>query len=228
MSFVSRAVISAAVSLSVLGLAAHSSASLAAEVEYPAIAQPAVTAFLASGPAAPATAAIALPAPSAMAFPAITPLPAPNVSIDQLQEGDAVAYPTLAAAVAAQETADADDEQLRCLAGAIYYESKGEPLAGQLAVAAVILNRASSGRFGKTPCSVVTQRGQFSFVRGGRIPAVDANRPSYRTALAVAKVAMADAWDSVADKALFFHARRVSPGWAKVKVASIGNHVFYR
>ncbi|UVO51011.1 cell wall hydrolase [Sphingomonas sp. SUN019] len=214
MSFVSRAVISAAVSLSVLGLAAHSSASLAAEVEYTVIPQPVAT-------------ALPIPVPAVITLPATAPTPAPNVTAD-VQEDDAVAYPTLAAAVAAQETADADDEQLRCLAGAIYYESKGEPLAGQLAVAAVILNRASSGRFGKTPCSVVTQRGQFSFVRGGRIPAIDANRPSYRTALAVAKVAMADAWDSVAEKALFFHARRVSPGWSKVKVASIGNHVFYR
>ncbi len=38
----------------------------------------------------------------------------------------------------------------------------------------------------------------------------------------------ADLWDSVAEKALFFHARRVSPGWKMQKIASIGNHVFYR
>ena len=56
------------------------------------------------------------------------------------------------------------------MAGAIYFEAKGEPLSGQLAVAEVILNRAKSGRFPKAICSVVTQRGQFSFVRGGRIP----------------------------------------------------------
>lgn len=220
MSFVSRAVSSAAISLSILGLAAHSSVSLAAEVESTAIPQPAASPL--------PTQAISLTTPAVMTAPAITPAPAPNFTADALQDGDEIAYPTLAAAVAAQEPAAGDDEQLRCLAGAIYYESKGEPLAGQLAVASVILNRAASGRFGKTPCSVVTQRGQFSFVRGGRIPAIDASRPSYRTALAVAKVAMADAWDSAADKALFFHARRVSPGWSKVKVASIGNHVFYR
>jgi spore germination cell wall hydrolase CwlJ-like protein len=138
--------------------------------------------------------------------------------------GDTVAYPTLAAAVAAQSTT-ADDESLRCLAGAIYFESRGEPLAGQLGVAQVILNRAASGRFADSVCGVVTQPGQFGFVRGGRIPPI-ADNANWRRAIAVAKVAMKDAWDGAAEKALFFNTSR--PGGAKVKVAAIGNHVFYR
>src|SRR3546814_10744917 len=72
--------------------------------------------------------------------------------------------------------------------------SKGEPLSGQLAVANVIMNRVESGRFPSTICGVVTQRDQFSFVRGGKIPAIDTNRKAYRTAMAVAQVAMADDW----------------------------------
>ena len=140
-------------------------------------------------------------------------------------EDDTVAYPTLAAAVAAQE-ASADNEQIRCLAGAIYFEARGEPLSGQLAVAEVILNRANSGRFAKSACGVVTQPGQFSFVRGGRIPDV-AENARWRTAIAVAKVAMKDAWDSDAAKALYFTAGR-SPGRSLIRVASIGNHTFYR
>ena len=75
-------------------------------------------------------------------------------------------FDTLAEAVAAQDNAAAD-EALECLAGAIYFESKGEPLTGQLAVAEVIINRAKSGRFPTDVCAVVKQRGQFSFVRGG-------------------------------------------------------------
>ena len=140
---------------------------------------------------------------------------------------DDVAYASLAAAVAAQDAPVSSDAELACMAGAIYFESKGEPLSGQLAVANVILNRAKSGRFPRSICSVIKQPGQFSFVRGGRIPAIGANA-MYRTATAIAQVAIADKWDSPAPNALYFHARRVSPGWRMTKVASIGNHIFYR
>lgn len=136
-------------------------------------------------------------------------------------------YASLADAVAAHALeADLDDET-SCMAGAIYFEARGEPLSGQLAVADVILNRTRSGRFPKTICSVVTQPGQFSFVRGGRVPDI-ADCAYYRTAIAVARVAMAGAWESPAADALFFHARRVSPGWHRIQIAAIGNQVFYR
>lgn len=136
-------------------------------------------------------------------------------------------FSTLDAAVAAQ-TATIDDEELNCLAIGVYYESKGEPLAGQLAVADVILNRTTSGRFPTSVCGVLTQRGQFSFVKGGRLPDVDTSRPAWKTAVAIACIAAQDLWDSPAEGALFFHARRVSPKWNHTRVASLGNHVFYR
>lgn len=141
------------------------------------------------------------------------------------QPGEQVAYPTLAAAVAAQD-AVGDDEALRCLAGAIYFESRGEPLAGQFAVAKVILNRAASGRFRDSVCGVVTQPGQFSFVRGGEMPEPRVGA-AYRTAMAVAKVAMSDAWDGEADEAMYFNGRRVGHS-GRVRLATIGNHAFYR
>src|SRR3546814_6354866 len=55
------------------------------------------------------------------------------------------------------------DSDLRCLATAVYFESKGEPLEGQLAVAQVILNRRESRRFADTICGVVHQPTQFSY-----------------------------------------------------------------
>ena len=140
-------------------------------------------------------------------------------------------FASLAAAIAAQAVAAipaGDDETLRCMATTIYYEAKGEPLDGQLAVAEVILNRARSGRYPSDVCGVVTQAGQFSFVRGGVLPTIDAGRASYVTALAVARVAMAKAWESSAPRALFFHARRVAASARMLRVAAIGNHVFYR
>lgn len=123
---------------------------------------------------------------------------------------------------------EARDEQARCLANAIYFESNGEPLAGQLAVAEVIINRARSGRFASTLCGVITQRSQFSFVRGGRIPQAPRTSAGWRNAVAIAHIAIDDLADSPVSTALFFHARRVSPGWRLRRLASVGNHVFYR
>ena len=137
-------------------------------------------------------------------------------------------FGSLAAAVAAQPSNVGEDEQINCLATGIYYESKGEPLSGQLAVAEVILNRSQSGRFPDTACGVLKQPGQFSFVRGGKLPEPNAGSTAWRTAVAVAHVAKRALWDSPADGALFFHARRLAPRWGKARVASVGNHVFYR
>lgn len=143
------------------------------------------------------------------------------------EDSESATFATLAAAVAAQD-AIAVDAELNCLAIGVYYESKGEPLEGQLAVAEVILNRAKSGRFPSTVCDVLTQRGQFSFVRGGRLIQPPAGARAWKTALAVAQVARDDAWDSRVSNALFFHARYVSPGWRRARVGSVGNHIFYR
>jgi len=168
-----------------------------------------------------------VPENSALAAAPAEAMPAPMAQPAVVQTQDEEEFDSLSEAVAAQSAPDALNDELTCLAGAIYFESKGEPLPGQLAVAEVIINRAKSGRFAKSVCAVVTQAGQFSFVRGGRIPAIASNA-NYRTAIAVAQVALRDQWDSPAPKALYFHARRVSPGWRMTKVASIGNHVFYR
>lgn len=121
-----------------------------------------------------------------------------------------------------------DTPELECLAAAVYFESKGEPLAGQLAVAHVIKNRSKLSRFASTYCGVVRQAGQFSFVRGSGFPPVARSSANWRTAVAIATIADRDLWDAPAANALYFHARRVAPGWRMVRLASVGNHVFYR
>jgi len=120
------------------------------------------------------------------------------------------------------------DEETECLARAVYWESKGEPLHGQLTVAEVIINRSESGRFASTICGVVRQRGQFSFVRGGHIPQPPQASRDWRTAVAIAQIARQDLADGAAPRALFFHARHARPGWRLTRVATVGNHVFYR
>lgn len=135
---------------------------------------------------------------------------------------------SLASMVAEHKAAEAASRELECLATAIYYESKSESLAGQLAVGQVIRNRASSGRFPRSLCGVVLQRSQFSFVRGGRLPAVPRASGQWKTAVGVAKIVADDLHVDIVPKALFFHARHVSPGWKLKRLQSVGNHVFYR
>jgi len=141
---------------------------------------------------------------------------------------DDVKADNLAALVNAQSVADDVSGDMKCLACAVYFESKGESLEGQLAVARVIINRAKSGRFASSLCGVVYQPGQFSFVRGGGMPSIRTGSESWREAVAIAQIALDDSWDSKAEGALFFHARRVSPGWGKRQLAAIDNHIFYR
>jgi spore germination cell wall hydrolase CwlJ-like protein len=135
---------------------------------------------------------------------------------------------TLAELVADHQASETPDEETECLARAVYYESRTESLTGQLTVAEVVLNRANSGRFASTVCGVVRQRGQFSFVRGGVIPTPPPSSRDWRTSVAIARIAMQDLADGAAPRALFFHARRVNPGWRLTRVATVGNHVFYR
>ena len=119
---------------------------------------------------------------------------------------------------------------MRCLAQAIYFEARGEPLDGQLAVGRVVINRAESGVFPADYCGVVTQRAQFSFVKGGVIPTPDTSSSAWKRAVAVAQIAHQELWDSPVKDALFFHATYVNPGWARKKVATakLARHVFYR
>ena len=158
-----------------------------------------------------------------------------QVSEPQTQAPAAVAAPAtrptgdLASMVAEFRSPDAGTRELECLATGIYFESKSEPLAGQLAVGKVIANRAQSGgRFPSTYCGVLFQRGQFSFVHGRSLPSVSHSNRQWQTAVAIAKIVDQDLKDSAAENALFFHARYVSPGWRMKRVAAIGNHVFYR
>lgn len=154
---------------------------------------------------------------------AVSPEPEQQVVIRTKPGGD------LASLVAEYRGADAGSRELECLATGVYFEAKSESLAGQLAVGHVIANRAKSGgRFPPSYCGVLFQRGQFSFVRGHSLPSVPRSARQWQTAVAIAKIVDQDLQDSAVGNALFFHARYVSPGWHLKRVASIGNHIFYR
>ena len=128
------------------------------------------------------------------------------------------------------ETDDQLTDQMHCLAGAIYFESRGEPLYGQLAVAEVVINRSEDDRWPASYCGVVYQRAQFSFVRGGQMPRIRTSSEAWNRAKAVAMIAHENLWQSEANEAVYFHAEYVNPRWsrAKTRVTKIDTHIFYR
>lgn len=119
-----------------------------------------------------------------------------------------------------------------CLAQAVYYEARGESASGQAAVAQVVLNRVRHPAFPKTVCGVVYQRSslgcQFSFACNGAMH--NALEPgSWRRAQQVAQRALGGSVMPAVGEATQFQAAR-SGGWASglLKVAQIGEHVFFR
>lgn len=121
------------------------------------------------------------------------------------------------------------DSETNCLATAVYFESRGESLEGQLAVARVVINRAASGKYPGDWCSVVKQPYQFSFVRHGEFPKADTNCDAWRKAEAIAQLAAANIVPSVGPNVLWYHADYVAPAWRNnlQEVQQIGAHIFY-
>ena len=223
MSFRLRAAIIVAFALSATAAVTASDMSIAGESIH-SVASLSSGDALTTAPAAAQKPAITFAAPREIVQPLAS---ASKADLTYSTESDMQAS-SLAALVDAHGDAEAVDGDMKCLAGAVYFESKGESLEGQLAVARVIINRAKSGRFADSLCGVVYQPSQFSFVRGHGMPPIRIESNAWREAVAIAQIAMDDSWNSRAEGALFFHARRVSPGRGKAKLAMIDNHIFYR
>lgn len=131
--------------------------------------------------------------------------------------------------------ATSHDRALDCLTMAIAYEAGQEPMAGQQAVAQVILNRTRVARFPSSVCGVVfegSQRStgcQFTFTCDGSI-----RRRLRDTTLATARMAALSVLTGQApdrvNGATHYHANYVNPYWAYTgtRVAQIGAHIFYR
>jgi hypothetical protein len=125
--------------------------------------------------------------------------------------------------------------QWRCLAEAIYFEARGQPTAGQIAVAEVILNRVDSANYPDTVCEVVRQgeerRGacQFSYRCDGK-PEIVTERAAWAKAGKIAHLMMNGRPRTLTRNATHFHTARVRPGWSRrlTQTARIGDHVFYR
>ncbi|MGE5494584.1 MAG: cell wall hydrolase [Burkholderiales bacterium] len=106
------------------------------------------------------------------------------------------------------------DEEKELIARVVYAESRGEPFEGQIAVAAVILNRYESGKFGKSVRSVVYAKEQF---------AVSSKYSDENMAAVEAAIAGTDYPDT-----MYYFQKSKRKKWGdKIYYARIGNHSFY-
>jgi Cell Wall Hydrolase len=135
----------------------------------------------------------------------------------------------------AAEFGRTDALNMRCLAEAVYYEARGEPYAGQIAVAQVVLNRARSGRWPRSICGVINQgvdRGekcQFSYICKTERPKLIG--AMWDRAQEIARDAtLGRAWLRELVEATHYHTTAVSPVWrlGLEPLHTFGTHVFYR
>lgn len=130
------------------------------------------------------------------------------------------------------------NRDLTCLARNVYHEARGEPQKGKLAVAKVTLNRVASSRFPNTICDAVYEKrwdkrrrryvGAFSWTEFDTPPPL--KKKGWKIAWKVAETVYENPESVELKGALFYHATRIKPRWAKQKkrIKRIGRHIFYR
>ena len=127
------------------------------------------------------------------------------------------------------------DAEWRCLSEALYFEARGEPVAGLFAVAEVILNRVDSDAFPDTVCRVVKQGTgkrfacQFTYTCDGLREDINDIAAWIRVGK-VARAMLDGAPRNLTGGATYYHTNYVAPYWSRVfeRTASIGDHYFYR
>ncbi len=163
--------------------------------------------------------------------------------------GRSVRHWTLALAVLAgtalagtgEVRAESDDgidvrQEIECLAQTIYFEARGEPDAGKLAVAHVVMNRVDAADYPDRVCAVVRQGGeetlhrcQFSWWCDGRSDEPE-ELAAWRHSQALARAVYWNFSPDPTNGAKWYHADYVSPSWRTQfeQGPVIGRHVFYR
>jgi hypothetical protein len=177
-----------------------------------------------------------LQAPSASA-PADQPIVASAVSLIPL---DKVPLPRVAPPLSPADRLNLKGKEYsraeRCLANAIYFEARSEPVRGQMAVAQVVMNRVFSGFYPDDVCSVVYQNAnrhlacQFTFACDGRSKVIT-ERSHWATANRIARQTLdGQIYVPEVAKSTHYHAAYVHPNWAHQmrKLVRFGLHSFYR
>ncbi|NQZ53263.1 MAG: cell wall hydrolase [Piscirickettsiaceae bacterium] len=116
-------------------------------------------------------------------------------------------------------------DPLTCMAMAIYFEARGEPLEAQMRVADTIMNRVHSKRFPNTVCGVVKQKHQFSFYWDGKPEEINDHR-SWQISMTGAHIALEIPGE--VGNTCHYARSDLSPKWSvNMAKATHGNHTFY-
>jgi hypothetical protein len=124
----------------------------------------------------------------------------------------------------------------RCLANAVYFEARSEPIRGQMAVAQVVINRVFSGFYPSDVCGVVYQNAsrhlacQFTFACDGKSKAIT-ERGHWAVANRIARQTLdGQIYVPEVGKSTHYHAAYVHPNWVHEmrKLVRFGLHSFYR
>lgn len=145
------------------------------------------------------------------------------------------------------QSTEASDEngEIFCLAQNIYFESGNQPLAGQVAVSQVVLNRVESDMFPNTICEVITQAKTFINWKGNELPIRNqcqfswycdgksdepVDSKTWIQSILVARRVVQGEWSDITEGALWYHADYVYPDWASSlnETVVINNHLFYK
>lgn len=115
-----------------------------------------------------------------------------------------------------------NSSNLNLLARLVYGEARGEPYSGQVAVAAVVLNRVKSSSFPNTISGVIYQSGAFDAVKDGQI-----NLSPNSTAISAAQDAL-NGWDPSYGAIYYFNPNTATNAWiwSRPTTVTIGNHRF--
>ena len=132
-----------------------------------------------------------------------------------------------------------------CLAQNIYFEAANQPLAGRIAVANVVLNRAADAQFPDTICGVIYQAKTRENWRGLNVPILHkcqfswycdgksdepTDSKTWMKAIFLADQILSSAYVDITENALWYHADSVDPYWNDYlkETVVINNHIFYK
>jgi N-acetylmuramoyl-L-alanine amidase len=145
-----------------------------------------------------------------------------NLTVDGIAGPNTLKALGITSGSSSSTTSSSNSSNLNLLSRLVYSEARGEPYKGQVAVAAVVLNRVASSSFPNTISGVIYQAGAFDVVSDGQI-----NLTPNSTAIKAAQDAL-NGWDPTSGCIYYFNPSTATSKWiwSRPQVVTIGSHIF--
>ena len=153
--------------------------------------------------------------------------------------------PPLSSVSAAPEDPIFEEREIECLALNSYFEARNQSLAGQIAVAQVVLNRVRSKDYPDTICEVIQQGPTYENWKGNVLPVrnqchfswwcdgmsdIPQDKETYSNILSIMQDLLDNKTLDITEGSVYYHADYVKPSWANEvqQTLIIDNHIFYK